>query len=327
MILRASVIVCTFNRCDLLEGCLASLVAQRLSPSEYEVVVVDNGSTDKTHGVVKRWMNRVENIRFEVEPATGLSRARNAGIRRARGEVVAFLDDDAVATERWLAALLGAYSRWPGIGAVTGPVRLVWPGERPPWLLPAMESWFSGLDLGREPRLLKDSEAPFGTNMSLRREAVNVAGGGFAVELGRKGTQLISNEERELFSRLRHSGYSVAYEPGAAVWHRVVKDRLSTRWLIRRGYAQGRSDVALERIRRRWDSGHAAPTRGRAVRMLLGAMIRGWPKVVSSFVLADNRPAILVTQAIRRARSLGYAREALLPSLTLGGAGRESGLR
>jgi glucosyl-dolichyl phosphate glucuronosyltransferase len=324
--LRASVIVCTFNRCDLLEGCLASLVAQNLSPSEYEVVVVDNGSTDKTHGVVERWMNRAENIRFESEPATGLSRARNAGIRRAKGEVVAFLDDDAVATERWLGALLGAYSRWPGIGAVMGPVRLAWPGERPSWLSPAMERWFSGLDLGREPRLLKDGEAPFGTNMSIRRDALNVAGG-FAVELGRKGTRLISNEERELFSRLRHSGFAVAYEPGAAVWHRVMKDRLSTRWLIRRGYAQGRSDVALERLRRRWDSGHAAPSRGRAVRLLLGATIRGWPKVVTSLVPSDNRARILVAQSIRRAQSLGYAREALLPSLTPGGAGRGPGLR
>lgn len=319
MMLRASVIVCTLNRCDLLDGCLASLAVQQLAPNDFEVVVVDNGSTDGTQGVVERWMNSVENVRLEFEPAIGLSRARNAGIRVARGDVVAFLDDDAVATEGWLAALLDGYSRWPGVAAVAGPARLVWPRERPLWLVPAMERWFSGLDFGNQPRLLTDSETPFGTNMSMRREVITVAGG-FAVELGRKGTGLISNDEKELFSRVRHAGHAIAYEPGAAVWHRVGKDRLAPGWLIRRAYAQGRSDVALERLR--LDKvGRDVPTPRRALGMLLAATIRGWPEAVNKLIGADNKSGLAMAQAIRRARCLGYARETFIPSLTPRGGG------
>ena len=164
MIPRASVIVCTLNRSSLLDGCLASLAAQRLASDEYEIVVVDNGSTDGTRGLVKRWMRDLGNIRLEVEPVTGLSRARNAGIRAARGEVVAFLDDDALASEQWLTALLEAYTRSPDVGAVVGPVSLVWLVDRPSWVSPRLEHWFSGLDLGDVPRFLDDSEVAYGTN-------------------------------------------------------------------------------------------------------------------------------------------------------------------
>src|SRR5213593_2398292 len=99
---------------------------------------------------------------------------------------MAFLDDDASATEGWLAAFVGAHARWPRAGAVGGPTRLALRGAKPSWLSPDLEHWFSGLELGNEPRLLEDSEIPFGTNMSILREAaINV--GGFAVELGRRG--------------------------------------------------------------------------------------------------------------------------------------------
>jgi glycosyltransferase involved in cell wall biosynthesis len=290
------------------------MAAQQFVPNDFEIVVVDNGSTDGTRDVVKRWMSVLGNFRLEAEPALGLSRARNAGIRVAKGDVVAFVDDDAVAARGWLAALLDGYSRWPEVAAVVGPVRLAWLGKRPAWLLPAMERWFSGLDLGDHPRLLQDSETPFGTNMSMRRGVVNGLGG-FAVELGRKGTGLISNDERELFSRVRHAGHAIAYEPSAAIWHRVGKDRLTPGWLIRRAYAQGRSDVALARLRPD-EVGRAVPTPRRALGMLLAATIRGWPEAVNTLIGADNKAGLAMTRAIRRARCLGYARETLIPSLT-----------
>jgi glycosyltransferase involved in cell wall biosynthesis len=315
----ASVIVCTLNRCTLLDGCLESLAVQQLAPDDYEIVVVDNGSSDETQGVVRRWMRRVENVRLEFEPRTGLSRARNAGIRTARGNVVAFLDDDAVATKGWLAALLRAHAHWPGIGAVGGPTWLALRGGRPSWLAPDLESWFSGLDLGHQLRLLEDSEIPFGTNMSILRKAVTSVGG-FAPELGRRGNSLISNEEKEFFSRLRDADYGLAYQPAAGVWHRVTKDRLSPLWLIRRAYAQGRSDVAFRRLRSE-EPGRDSLTREAAVRMVLSATLRGWGTVITSLGEAEDKPGLAMRHAMRRAMRIGHARETLRPSLTRGRAG------
>lgn len=298
---RASVIVCTFNRCQLLADCLASLVVQQIPTSEYEVLVVDNGSTDGTRRLVGEWAARVPNVMYVMEPVTGLARARNTGLRAAAGEVVAFLDDDAVASEGWLAAVLDAYERWPAVGAVAGPVELVWPKPRPGWLLPSFYTWFSRLDLGSEARLLGDSEIPFGTNMSLRRDAVPP--GAFAPELGHRGRKLGYNDEVELFARLRGNGHAIAYEPAAVVRHRVLASRLSPAWMIRRAYAQGRSDAVLEAL-----LAGRTPLGGKSPgSVAFRATIRGWRGAIRRMVGSENKPAQLMADVVRRAQLLGYA--------------------
>lgn len=298
---RASVIVCTFNRCQLLADCLASLVVQQIPTSEYEVLVVDNGSTDRTRHTVGEWAARAPNIKHVMEPFTGLARARNTGLRAAAGEVVAFLDDDAVASEGWLAAMLAAYDRWEGIAAVGGPIELVWPKPRPIWLSPSFHTWFSGLDLGSEARLLGDSETPFGTNMSLRRDAL--PSGGFVPELGHRGKRLGYNDEVELFARLRGDGHAIAYEPAALVQHRVLETRLTSVWIIRRAYAQGRSDAILETLVGR----RTARARKSPATLALRAIVRGWRRAIRHFFGSENKPAQLMTEAVERARLLGYA--------------------
>lgn len=297
---RASVIVCTLNRRELLADCLASLVGQQVPMSEYDVFVVDNGSTDGTRHQVAEWTTRAPNIRFVMEPGTGLARARNAGLRAAGGEVVAFLDDDAVASKGWLAAVLHAYDRWPGVAAVGGPVELVWPKRPPAWLSSSFHTWYSGLDLGSEARLLRESEIPFGTNMSLRRDAV--PHGGFALELGHRGRHLGYNDEVELFARLRGDGHEIAYEPAAVVRHRVLPARLSPAWMIRRAYAQGRSDAVLEAL-----SGGRAPLGTNSPgSVAFRAIARGWRRAIRRMMGSDNKPSQLMVEAVRRAQLLGY---------------------
>ena len=85
MVAHLSVIVCTYNRCDLLTGCLQSLGDQRLSPARFEVVVVDNNSTDDTAAVVEHHQARLANLRYVFEPIQGLSHARNRGAAAAVG--------------------------------------------------------------------------------------------------------------------------------------------------------------------------------------------------------------------------------------------------
>jgi len=298
----------------MLDGCIASLAVQQLPLDDYEIVIVDNGSSEETRRVVERWMRRLPNVRLEFEPIRGVCRARNRGIRSARGTILAFLDDDVLASEGWLAALVRAYERWPGVGTIGGPIRLDWRGARPRWLPPDLDHWFSALDLGDQPRLLDDSEAVFSGNMSMLREVVTNVGG-FATRLGRKGKNLISNEEPELLSRFREADYGVGYEPDASVVHQVLESRLSPLWLIRRVYAQGRSDVILKRVRGEGE-GENFPTRTEAVRMLFEAAFRGWRHFVRRFPTSDNKAGLVIAQGIRRAEVLGFAREVLLPSAT-----------
>lgn len=208
-----------------------------------EVVVVDNGSTDGTPAVIETWRAvDPDRRRTAHEPQPGLSRARNRGVAEARGDVVLFIDDDAVAPRGWVGAHLAAYHRDPAVSGVGGPVSLWWPDGRPPWLAPRLEHWFSALDHGDEAVEFPRPHGPYGTNMSLRRAVFDEVGG-FDERLGRRGRSLVSSEEADLFARVWEAGGRVAYEPAALVLHGVTRDRLSRRWVLRRGWAQGRSNA------------------------------------------------------------------------------------
>jgi hypothetical protein len=232
-----------------------------------EIVVVDNGSTDGTAAVATAWCAAdPDRRRLVSEPVPGLSRARNRGVAAARGEVVLFIDDDAHAPRGWVAAHLAAYARDDRVVAVGGPVALRWPEGRPPWLAPRLDHWFSALDHGDESRPFPPPHGPYGTNMSVRRSALvastaPAAAGPFEERLGRRGRSLVSGEEGDLFERLWAAGGHIAYEPAALVMHAVTPDRLRRRWVLRRGWAQGRTN-ARRLARRRAREGAARPVAG-----------------------------------------------------------------
>lgn len=98
-----SVIICTYNRADLLAGALESVCQQSLAASAYEIVVVDNNSTDETPQVSRAYAERYPDVRYYIEPQQGLSYARNRDWQEARGEYVAYIDDDCQAPASWLA--------------------------------------------------------------------------------------------------------------------------------------------------------------------------------------------------------------------------------
>jgi glucosyl-dolichyl phosphate glucuronosyltransferase len=302
--LRASVIVCTRNRGDALEECLQSLEGQQLADAdEFEIVVVDNGSTDGTSDAVRAWAAQDPGRRMAVtEPSPGLSRARNRGLDAATGDVVAFIDDDASASPGWIAAHLAAYARDPQAVAVGGPIRLTWPSGRPDWLTPGLEHWFSALDFGDQSQPWPTPHGPYGTNMSVRRADL-VAVGGFADSLGRRGSSLISSEEQDLFDRLRPLGGIVVYEPAAFVEHRVLADRISRSWVLRRGWAQGRSNARV-RARRREIGGHELAD---ICRDEAGHAVRGAEDVLDALRRRDD--STVVDEVARRAGHVSGALE------------------
>ena len=128
--------------------------------------------------------------------------------------MIAFIDDDAEAEAGWLEAHLDAFSSFRGAIAAGGPITLEWSSPAPDWLSPLLEEYFSGLDLGDEERLIAYPTLPFGTNMSLATDAARAVGG-FDPRLGRRGTDLQSYEEIDLFNRLGRRG-PIVYTPARA---------------------------------------------------------------------------------------------------------------
>lgn len=248
MSVEVSAVVCTRNRAPWLASALASLAAQTLPRDAREIVVVDNGSTDDTPGVIARAARDDASVRALVEPHAGLSRARNAGWRAARGRWVAFLDDDAIAVPDWLERIAAAFAtREPRPGCVGGPITLAWPEARPAWLPASMDDCFTAVDLSPVPAVLDGGRWLAGCNMAFARDDLEALGG-FDERLGRAGEALLSMEDVALQRRLARAGRPPFYDPAIAVRHHVVPERISQAWVERRVHWNGVSSARALRL-------------------------------------------------------------------------------
>jgi glucosyl-dolichyl phosphate glucuronosyltransferase len=239
-----TVIVCTYNRSRSLARTLDSVVAQTLSQSiAWEILVVDNNSDDETREVVEDFRNRYpDRIRYLLEPKQGVSNARNAGVQHARGEIVAFIDDDESADVGWLQNLTANLhsDEWAGAG---GRVLPQWSSPPPRWLLrdsPFLSAPLAMFDVGQEAGRL--TEPPYGANMAFRKEMF-ARYGGFRTDLGRIGKGMLSGEDTEFGARVMAAGLRLRYEPSAVTNHPVEGYRVNRKYFLRWWFNKGRSDV------------------------------------------------------------------------------------
>ena len=251
----ASVVIPTFNRAVLLGETLDSLARlQPRSVQAWEVLVVDNNSTDETAAVVRgRQPDFPVPLRYEFEPAQGRSNALNRGIAATSAPVLAFIDDDVVVAERWLdeaaAPLLDPDS---GADYTGGPVHPIWEAPRPQWLSATRADLWGAiaiLDYGDEPFEFEERRrVPLGANMAVRRTLVDRIGG-FSPRLGRTaGTQILGQEVPEFLARARAVNSRGQYRPAMLVRHHVPARRLTKTYFRRWWYGKGRSRAALERL-------------------------------------------------------------------------------
>jgi len=243
------VVVCTHNRAELLPALVAAVRAQSLAGG-FELIVVDSASSDATPAVAATLATdespRVRVIRLD---RPGLCRARNRGLAAAAGEVVVFLDDDAIPCTRWLVATVAAFDA-PAVGGVGGRVILRFDATPPPpWLTERLRAYLTAYDLGPAAKPINYTvgmeQYPRGANMAVRRAAA-AAVGGFRSLFERRGRRLRSNDELDLCYRLQELGWQLRYAPGAVVEHVVLAERLRPSWFLRRLRAQGTSDALFQ---------------------------------------------------------------------------------
>jgi glycosyltransferase involved in cell wall biosynthesis len=231
--LDASVIVCTYNRAGSLAHTLTCLERQDTRPGQrWEVLVVDNNSSDGTRSLVEARQQEWPALRYVFEPQQGHSHARNCGIATAHGKVLLFTDDDVCPEPDWVQRILDGMAKYE-CDACGGYIAPIWESEPPQWLTER----FHGFLAVRANRvdtypIVAGAELPFGANMAFKREVFERVGL-FDVERGRKGQTLSSGEDGDLFARLLNSGGKVMFLGDARVHHRVESFRLTKRYLRR----------------------------------------------------------------------------------------------
>jgi len=235
-----SVVVCTYNRAALLREALRSLFAQKAEGVSYEIVVIDNNSADDTPGAVKSLETESPvPLRYFRESRQGNAYARNTGVEQAHGSIVAFLDDDCIADENWVATIKAAFDRDPELAFVGGRVLPVWGSDPPSWLNTAHWAPLALLDYGTEERSIS-GQTPLGlltANIAVRKEVFEQLGG-FLASLQRVKGSIGSMEDHEFLLRMCRGGKRGLYLPDLITWAGVDPERMTKTY------------------HRRWHTGH-----------------------------------------------------------------------
>jgi len=244
---KVTVAVCTYARPASLRMAIDSLLAQTFPKRDFEILVVDNTAAPGGLAELQTRYPSSDLFTWCHEPVPGLSRARNLAVRMARGEILAFIDDDARVRSDWLTAMVNAFEAFgPRAEAVGGRVELIWTRPRPTWLHDDLLGFLSMVNWGGTRRTVQRDEWIAGTNMAFRTAALRTTNG-FSEGLGRRGGgALLSNEEQELLDRIRGRGGWVAYAPEMCVDHTVGSERLTQPWFRKRAAWQAISDYMCD---------------------------------------------------------------------------------
>src|SRR5689334_20731290 len=233
-----SVIVATYNRCETIRGTIESLMSQECEGVEYEVIVVDNNSTDDTRRTIEQLRNQpgYENLHYFFEEQQGVSYARNRGIAAARAPILAFTDDDIRPSQDWVKSIRAGFERFPQADCIGGKVLPEIGTQFPVWLTSKHWTPLALMDLGDEPiELHVDTGAGLvGANMAVRAAALQEVGA-FQPQLQRVKGGIGSLEDHELQLRLSAAGKRLLYLPEVVVYAEVFAERL-TRNYHRRWY-------------------------------------------------------------------------------------------
>ena len=222
-----SVVLSTYNRGPLLESAIRSVLAQQGGSPAFELIVVDNNSTDATRGIIERLASADPRVRAVFEPRQGLSHARNAGISQAQAPIIAFTDDDVRVEADWIATIVRAFDEHTSADLVGGRVLPMWPSDPPAWLTRDHWAPLALVDHGDEPIAITTGQSigVIGANMAFRRTVFDEVGL-FASACQRVKDGIGSLEDHEYLLRLLRTGRRGVYDPRIVVHAEIQPNRL-----------------------------------------------------------------------------------------------------
>ncbi len=294
--LKVTVAIPTYNRADFLRQTLAGVVTQQFPRDHFEILVIDNNSSDHTRAVVDEFAAAHPAPRYLHEPQQGLDHARNRAIAEARGEIILFADDDIVVQPDWIAQMAVPILADPArrIGAVGGEVIPVFPDGLPEWV----REWHAPLAFRTDTGPLGTRDSPMGANLAFPQWVFEQLGT-FHTGLDRAAGNYFSGGDSEMIRRIRAAGLEVWFAPAAAVKHQLPANRTTFRYAARHAFDSARSRV----IDRTSQPGATRYLAGRLFANILKVVGFATLTVLNALVLRRNEAK---KSLIRTWRSCGY---------------------
>lgn len=239
-----SIIICSYNRASYISDALTSLYCQSAGLNEFEVIIVDNNSTDNTKEIYAIWRQTNTNGQFTFisETKQGASFARNMGATIAKGEWVCFMDDDAVATPNYVENILKHIQNKPDAVGFGGRIIPKYIPAEPKWMSYYVSSLVGNFDYAPIACAFENGKYPLESNMIVKKTVYDQIGG-FNVNLpGVVGTLRIGGEGKELFYKILALGHIIYYDPAICVHHVVEVKKLTSEYMYRVASGIGRGE-------------------------------------------------------------------------------------
>lgn len=228
-----TVAIGTYNRARWLGEALKFLTDQSYPHERYELIIVDNNSSDNTRSVVESFAGAPVPPRYYFEGKQGSSHARNRALAEAKGEIIVFTDDDVLGHKDWLARMIEPFML-PGneeLAVVGGEVYPIFPDGLPRWLKGQFRPFGYREDMGP----LRKHQLPSTANVAIRRKVFDHLGG-FRTDLGRLPNRLTAGEDHDLMRRIQGAGYAFWFNPKADLQHVVPGSRLTFKYAMKLSY-------------------------------------------------------------------------------------------
>jgi len=243
-----SVIIPTRNRFPLLEQAIRSLMVQTYSPDNFEIIIVDNGSTDRTKDIVESYKKELPHLIYVYEPSPGLHVGRHAGLEIARGDILVYADDDIEAFPTWLEGIAESFED-PSVALVGGNNLPRYETSPPPWVellwsntpFGRANGMYSILDFGSTLQEISPYYV-WGCNFSIRKEVLLNVGGFHPDGMPDEFLKYRGDGESAVSRGILNAGYKTIFNPKASVYHFVLAKRMTPEYIHKRGYIQGISD-------------------------------------------------------------------------------------
>ena len=244
-----SVIIPTRNRADLLQLALQSMQSQTLPAASFEVLVIDNDSTDNTKQVLASFQQHLGNLRYFFEPTPGLHVGRHLGMKMAKSDILVYADDDIKSFPTWLESIAESFQN-KDVALVGGKNLPNFESETPDWILHMWRQnanghrilgYLSILDLGNKAKEINPYHV-FGCNFAIRKSVLLGSNGFHPDAFPQKFIHFRGDGESHISNYIQSKKLVTIYNPKASVYHWVPKRRMTVEYFCRRAYNQGISD-------------------------------------------------------------------------------------